>query len=272
MDKILKPDEIPSKEKILDILNTAKNNAVKIAVELEINMNSEKIKDSFEKIIIRHLTEDEEESDGKEENDTDVTEEQNDIGSVEDFEEDFEDLRSDILMFKNQTELNLRDYTNSCTENNKSLFLDVNINGKKYVIRKSSLCWLYQNKNRLSSDRLFRVRGMNTNVSENVASINKKSNKKFKKLEIECEKYYCVYYDTGWHVGRVLHVEQNTCKIKFLYANLDEFKWPKKDDIQEVKKKFIMCGPISLNGTNPFTLSKEVRAEIQKQFKKFKSN
>jgi len=95
--------------------------------------------------------------------------------------------------------------------------------------------------------------------------------KELKELKIECKKYYCVYYDTGWHIGRVLHMEQNTCKIKFLCANLNEFKWSKKDEC-EVEKKFIMYGPITLNGTNPFTINKEVRTEIQKEFKKFKHN
>lgn len=81
-----------------------------------------------------------------------------------------------------------------------------------------------------------------------------------------------IHTNIGWYIGRVLRVEQNTCKIKFLCANLDEFKWPKKDDIQEVDKKFIMYGPISLNGINPFTINKEVRTEIQKKFKKLKNN
>lgn len=102
----------------------------------------------------------------------------------------------------------------------------------------------------------------------NIANTNEKSSEK---LKIECEKYYCVYYDTGWYIGRVLHVEQYTCKMKFLCANLDEFRWPKKDDVQEVDKKFIMYGPITLNGINPFTINKEVRTKIQREFKKLKN-
>jgi len=46
---------------------------------------------------------------------------------------------------------------------------------------------------------------MNTNI-ENVANVDKKSSKELKELKIECKKYYCVYYDTGWHIGRVLHI------------------------------------------------------------------
>lgn len=77
--------------------------------------------------------------------------------------------------------------------------------------------------------------------------------------------YFCilsVYYDTGWHVGRVLRVKQNTWKIKFLCANLDKFQWQKKDDIQEVDKRYVIYGPITLNGINSFTISKEVHIEI----------
>lgn len=47
-------------KKILNILNTAKNDALNTAVELEMNMSKEKIKESFERINIRHLTNKEE--------------------------------------------------------------------------------------------------------------------------------------------------------------------------------------------------------------------
>ena len=123
---------------------------------------------------------------------------------------------------------------------------------------------MYQNKTitRLSSDRLYRVRGMNTNV-KNVTNVNETLSEK---LKIECEKYYSVYYDTGWHIGRELHIKQNICKIKFCML----IQNPKKDDIQEVDKRFII--PITLNGINSFTINKKVRAKIQKKFKKFKNN
>lgn len=93
-------------------------------------MTEEKIKESFERINIRYLT-DEKESKEKEENDNDIIKQQNNEEAAnEDFEEDLEDLQNDILIFKNQTKLNVRDYTTNCTENNKGLFLDVNINEK----------------------------------------------------------------------------------------------------------------------------------------------
>lgn len=105
-----------------------------------------------------------------------------------------------------------------------------------------------------------------TSASTKLADTNDSSDD----FKIECEKYYCVYYDIGWYIGRIVHLKENICTIKFLHANLDEFKWPKKDDIQEIDKKYIMYG--SLNGTNPFTISKEVRTEIRKRFKKLRNN
>ncbi|KAL0098819.1 hypothetical protein PUN28_020764 [Cardiocondyla obscurior] len=113
---------------------------------------------------------------------------------------------------------------------------------------------------------------MNVNTEINVANINKKSGEEFgEKLKLELEKYYCVYYDTGWYIRRKLHIEKNTCQIKFLYSNLDEFRWPKKDDIKKVNIKFILCEPITLNGVNFFTISKQERSRIQKKLKKFKN-
>lgn len=139
-------------------MNAAKNDALHIAKKLEMNMTEENIKEGLERINIRCII-DEKKSKEKEEN-SDIIDKQNeDIGSAEDFE-DFENLQNDISIFKNETELNLKDYTTDCKKN-EGLFLEVNVNGKKYVVRKSSLCWLYQDKNRLSSDRLYRVRDMN---------------------------------------------------------------------------------------------------------------
>jgi len=56
-------------------MNTAKNDALNIAVELEMNMNEEKIQESFEMIKIHHFT-DEEKNNEEEEND-DIIQEQN---------------------------------------------------------------------------------------------------------------------------------------------------------------------------------------------------
>ncbi|XP_039308141.1 uncharacterized protein LOC120358322 isoform X2 [Solenopsis invicta] len=103
-DRTLNSDEIPSTKKILHILDTAKNDALNIAIKLEMNMNEDIIKESFEEINIRHLI-DEEENEEEEENNDDIIEQQNEdiVSASEDFGnfEDLENLPNDILIFKN---------------------------------------------------------------------------------------------------------------------------------------------------------------------------
>lgn len=76
----------------------------------------------------------------KKENDNDIIEQQNieDIGlASEDFEKDVEkNLENDILMLKIKKIKFKRLYETNCTENNKGLFLDVNINEKKICCEK----------------------------------------------------------------------------------------------------------------------------------------
>lgn len=64
------------------------------------------------------------------------------------------------------------------------------------------------------------------------------------KVSIKLEKYYAVYYDSGWYIGRIIkHVNTNTYLMKFLEVFLESYSWPKKDDIQEVEKKFKFFWP-----------------------------
>lgn len=77
------------------------------------------------------------------------------------------------------------------------------------------------------------------------------------------ERYYAIYYDVGWYVGRVIKVQEDTCIIKFLKESLDTFNWPSHDDIQTVQEDFILCGPLSLNGNGPFTLSRADMVRIK---------
>ena len=69
-------------------------------------------------------------------------------------------------------------------------------------------------------------------------------------------------------LGNIL--TNQTFKIKFLFQNLEVFKWPRKDDIQEVEKKYIFYGPINMEGVNPLTISQSDRKLIINQFKNIK--
>ncbi|GBN42624.1 hypothetical protein AVEN_91885-1 [Araneus ventricosus] len=89
---------------------------------------------------------------------------------------------------------------------------------------------------------------------------------------IELEKYFSVYYDDNWYIGRVAEYDANSemCKIKFLQETDLGFKWPSVDDVQMVQKKFLLAGPIELSGNLPFYIKYETRRDIIALYKKFK--
>ena len=51
---------------------------------------------------------------------------------------------------------------------------------------------------------------------------------KTKDICIENEKYYCVYYNSKWYIGRVIAIEKSNVKVKFLEEFLGMYKWPRK--------------------------------------------
>ncbi|RZF46861.1 hypothetical protein LSTR_LSTR008242 [Laodelphax striatellus] len=84
--------------------------------------------------------------------------------------------------------------------------------------------------------------------------------------EIEVEKYFAVYYEEQWYIGRVTNIKESTCVIKFLKPDLELFNWPNHDDIDEVEKSYIFYGPISLIGNGPFTLKRSDFVKIKSLF------
>lgn len=77
-----------------------------------------------------------------------------------------------------------------------------------------------------------------------------------KPQEILLERYYVVYYDDDWYLGRSISLKQNNTQFKFLKRNLEQFIWPKKDDIDEVLNEFVLYGPIALIGNGPFEIKR----------------
>jgi len=151
----------------------------------------------------------------------------------------------------------------------RSPFVKLVLANQTKIVKKSSLCWLFNNNKKLSNDRLLRVRQNPTsshNISHQIDTENDNA-----EFVINTEMYYAVYYDTGWYIGRVLEKLTNQLfKIKFLSQNLEVFKWPRKDDIQEVENRYIFYGPINMQGVNSLTISQSDRKLIIKQFKKIK--
>jgi len=97
-------------------------------------------------------------------------------------------------------------------------------------------------------------------------------------INLIVEQYYVVIYDTNWYIGRIISVglraepqNKNFYQIKFLKEDLNTYIWPKTADIQDVNKKFIIYGPISLQGSGPFSIKRSDRMNIIKNYKHFKS-
>lgn len=91
-------------------------------------------------------------------------------------------------------------------------------------------------------------------------------------IHIEVEKYYAVFYDIGWYIGRIIQLEEKNVYVKFLKKSLDDFVWPKEPDIQTVHQDFIIYGPINLIGNCPFQLKRSDKLLIEKIFKTKKKN
>ena len=81
-----------------------------------------------------------------------------------------------------------------------------------------------------------------------------------KPQEILPERYYAVYYDDDWYLGRRISLKQNNTQFKFLKRNLQpslqQFIWPKEDGVDEVLNEFVLYGPIALIGNGPFEIKK----------------
>lgn len=113
------------------------------------------------------------------------------------------------------------------------------------------------------SDMLKKYPDVEINQVESCSSLN---------IKFENEKYYAVYYDTGWYIGRVLEIMEDKCKVKFLKADLDNFFWPKNNEVHDVSLSFIFYGPIYLVGSYPFQLKRFDKLNIHNIYKKLKKD
>lgn len=83
------------------------------------------------------------------------------------------------------------------------------------------------------------------------------------------EHYFAVYEDQ-WYLGRIVNLTEESCRVKFLKEELENFVWPKNEDIQTVDNKFIFYGPVSLFGSNPVQIRRADRLKIRKLYSEFK--
>jgi len=148
--------------------------------------------------------------------------------------------------------LELKDFSKrisrkSITEN--SPFVEIKVNDKIMIVKKS-YCWLLdQCKGKISTDRLRRFITLNnTNKRKNCTKVQLEKKQKYLKIsnsfkedqmcneecflendpntkvpEILLEKYYAVFYDDSYYIGRVVEQCKNQVKMKFLKSELDCF-------------------------------------------------
>lgn len=92
-----------------------------------------------------------------------------------------------------------------------------------------------------------------------------------KKVHLEVEKYYAVFYEEQYFIGRIVNIE-DLLVIKFLKEITENnFVWPQKDDVDKVDPKYVFYGPIALRGNEPFSIDNAIHRKIRCCYRQFKS-
>lgn len=88
------------------------------------------------------------------------------------------------------------------------------------------------------------------------------------KIDIKLESYYAIYYEDTWYLGRVIDFwDEYKTQIKFMKKDLDNYIWPRKEDIYTVENRFIFYGPIDLVGNYPFKIKRSDGLRLIKEYK-----
>lgn len=66
-------------------------------------------------------------------------------------------------------------------------------------------------------------------------------------VERAVEQYYAVYYTEQWYIGRILEIEGDMYTVKFLHHFMNNFVWPRRDDVAKVKSQYLFCGSLKVN-------------------------
>lgn len=171
--------EIPSIEKINAVLEKAKNDSLRDIRDLGVNLGHECEQQALSTVSFPPVSDPATQS--FEEPDTERIIENN--MAVEPNVEDNIDIQTDAeILNLNIDSLNIRDFSgkiNNKGNSNDSSLIEICINEKKMIVRKSTLCWYFFEKHqgRLSSDRLIRCKSLNTP--------NTKSSQKAAKIQIK---------------------------------------------------------------------------------------
>ena len=79
-------------------------------------------------------------------------------------------------------------------------------------------------------------------------------------LSMKVDEYYAVDYVSHYYFGRVLHIQGEFIRFKFLHPvrhgenAANSFDWPRRDDVADVHLSCVFYGPVQLQGNSPFTI------------------
>ncbi|KAK4886217.1 hypothetical protein RN001_002488 [Aquatica leii] len=163
--------EIPSTSTIICTLENAKQAARQDATALGMILNEQLYESSFEalttKLSVATKYDENNSSDVSVADAGEITFGEQEVSDNELYEDSLSHYEDDSSIFANLEDLNIKDYCQKSTDvktDNQTPYITIKLkNGKTKTIRKSSLCWFFSEKKKgLSSDRILRVRGMNT--------------------------------------------------------------------------------------------------------------
>ena len=80
-----------------------------------------------------------------------------------------------------------------------------------------------------------------------------------------------MYYDKDpYYIGKIIKVvDKENVEMKFLEKGAGNFRWPKRDIVENIRKKYIFYGPVKLQGSNPFVVDSNAIYHAYKCYKKF---
>lgn len=93
---------------------------------------------------------------------------------------------------------------------------------------------------------------------------------KTKFFRVNLENYYAVYYDDQYYIGRAVENMDHHIKFKFLSRNLDQYYWPRRDDIEIVAIEFVLL-KIDLEGNGPFKIPQQQLNKLKLLYKSMKN-
>ena len=90
-------------------------------------------------------------------------------------------------------------------------------------------------------------------------------------VDIAAGQFVAVYYSDTFYVGRILkQISSKRLKVQFLKKSGNSFGWPRKDDISQIRKKYILnCSVHFSSSVFPARLTNI--DEIKKMYTDFKS-